>query len=280
MIVLIRIQDAFIALPLQSYGNSDSIRLFLHGYELFWTSSCSFELAMGELGGCGQFRMGGCRQSWVVGIVSGGFRWFWMVSDGLGWFRLVCCFSGYVFRIYETRKKFNCVIHTTSEKKPRTIRDLSSSLTEIFDGFHIVKIEAENNFKTLYSPIDIAYDPVKHFKIKINCFFLTNKCLDYRSRSIVDKKGKKIQHGKALQCYYCSNVYIRKVNCDKEIKHCSDIPVILYNFNTQTLITFEDNLNYKRGLHFVAYSEFETTASNSSQTLSFLTLSILLFIQI
>ena len=131
MIALIRIQDAFIALPLQSYGNSDSIRLFLHGYELFWTSSCSFELAVGELGGCGQFRMGGCRQFWVVGIVSGGFRWFWMVSDGLGWFRLVYCFSGYVFRIYETRKKFNCVIHTTSVKNNRTIRDMSSSLTEM-----------------------------------------------------------------------------------------------------------------------------------------------------
>ena len=87
-----------------------------------------------------------------------------MVSDGLGWFRLVCCFSGYVFRIYETRKKFNYLIHTTSEKKKKNhiIRHFSSSL--IFDGFHIVKIEVENNFKTLYSPIDIANDPVKDFK--------------------------------------------------------------------------------------------------------------------
>ena len=87
-----------------------------------------------------------------------------MVSDGLCWFRFVCCFSGYVFRIYETRNKFNYLIHTTSEKKNHTIRDLSGSLTEIFGGFHIVKIEAENNFRTLYSPIDTAYDPVKHFK--------------------------------------------------------------------------------------------------------------------
>ena len=55
---------------------------------------------------------------WVVGMISGGFRSFWIVSDGLGWFRLVCRFSGYVFRVYETRKKFNYLIHTTSEKKP------------------------------------------------------------------------------------------------------------------------------------------------------------------
>ena len=33
--------------------NFDSICLFLHGYELFWTSSCSFELVADGLGGCG-----------------------------------------------------------------------------------------------------------------------------------------------------------------------------------------------------------------------------------
>ena len=116
-------------------------------------------------------------------MVSGGFRLFWMVSDGLGWFRLVCRFSGYVFRIYETRKKFNYLIHTTSEKKSHNKRFVKF--------FHIVKIETENNFKTLYSPIDIAYDPVKHFKIKINCFFFTNKLLAYGSTYRVDKNDKK-----------------------------------------------------------------------------------------
>ena len=81
----------------------------------------------------------------MVGIVSGGFRWFWMVSDGLGWFRLVYCFSGYVFRIYETRKKFNCVIHTTSVKNNRTIRDMSSSLTEMkyLTVFILLKLKRE-----------------------------------------------------------------------------------------------------------------------------------------
>ena len=58
MIVLIRIQDAFIPLPLM--GNFDSICVFLHGYELFQTSSCSFELVAGGLSGCGYFWMGGC----------------------------------------------------------------------------------------------------------------------------------------------------------------------------------------------------------------------------
>ena len=128
---------------------------------------------------------------WVVADSFGWLGWLQVVSDGFGWFQMVSVgfdrfpvFSGYVFRIYETRKKFNYLIHTTSEKKSHNKRFVKF--------FHIVKIETENNFKTLYSPIDIAYDPVKHFKIKINCFFLTNKFLAYRSTYIVDKKGKKI----------------------------------------------------------------------------------------
>ena len=86
MIVLIRIQDAFFTLPLQSQGNFDSIWVFLHEYELFWTGSCSFELIAGWLGGGGQFSMSGC--GWFR-MVADGFRWFRMVSGGFGRFRMV-----------------------------------------------------------------------------------------------------------------------------------------------------------------------------------------------
>ena len=53
MIILIRNQDAFTPLPLRTQGNFDSISVFLHGYELFWTGSCSFELVAGGVGGGG-----------------------------------------------------------------------------------------------------------------------------------------------------------------------------------------------------------------------------------
>ena len=53
MIVLRKIQDVFTPLPLLAWGNSDSISVFLHGYELFWTGSCSFELVAGGLSGSG-----------------------------------------------------------------------------------------------------------------------------------------------------------------------------------------------------------------------------------
>ena len=54
-------------------GNFDSICVFLHGYKLFWTASYSFEPAVGGLGGCRDFWVGGC--GWFC-VVSDGFKWF------------------------------------------------------------------------------------------------------------------------------------------------------------------------------------------------------------
>ena len=39
--------------PFTVLGTFDSICVFLHEYELFWTGSCSFELIAGWLGGGG-----------------------------------------------------------------------------------------------------------------------------------------------------------------------------------------------------------------------------------
>ena len=65
----------------QNHSSSDShhsiahtpskICAFLHGYELFWDNSCSFELVVDELGGGGQFWVSVC-------------GWFWVVADGFG----------------------------------------------------------------------------------------------------------------------------------------------------------------------------------------------------
>ena len=82
----------------------------------------------------------------------------------------------------------------------------------------------------------------------------------------VDKKDKKIKHVKASQCYYCSNYFIRPDKYDKHIKHRSGILGILYNLDTQNLVTFEDNLKYKWDLPFVAYCDFETTAPTVGQS--------------
>ena len=96
MIVLIRIQDAFIPLPLQSYGNlvsPCSICVFLHGYELFRTGSCIVSswlwvssVAVDSLGLVVVDSFG-----WLglFQVVSGGFGWFQMVPVGFDWFAVL-----------------------------------------------------------------------------------------------------------------------------------------------------------------------------------------------
>ena len=43
-------------------------------------------------------------------------------------------------------------------------------------------------------------------------------------------------------------------------KCCSGKPGIVYNFNIQNIVTFEENLKYMGDLPFSAYADFETTA--------------------
>ena len=48
------------------------------------------------------------------------------------------------------------------------------------------------------------------------------------------------------------------------MEHCSGVPGIVYSFNNQNLVTFEDNLGYKGDLPVVVYINFETTAPTNS----------------
>ena len=44
------------------------------------------------------------------------------------------------------------------------------------------------------------------------------------------------------------------------MKHCSGKPGIIYNFNNQSLVSYEDNFKAKGDLPFCIYFDFETTA--------------------
>ena len=50
----------------------------------------------------------------------------------------------------------------------------------------------------------------------------------------------------------------------KDIEKCSGIPGIVYNFNNQNLVTFDENSKYKSDLPMVIYFDCETTAANDS----------------
>ena len=74
-------------------------------------------------------------------------------------------------------------------------------------------------------------------------------------------EGIKIKHCSAWQCYYCSINYGGKDKFDRHFHNCTGCPGYVYNFNTQSLLTFEENLKYKGDISLVEYINFETTGS-------------------
>ena len=159
-------------------------------------------------------------------------------------------------RVFELKEKFCCLIKQDSEKK-NLIRDLSSYIIEKFNGFNIVKIEFDRKLRQKMSPINTIYKPVKKEDEIIECFFSLKINLAYRSTFT---ENKKIRHGTAFQCYFCSNYYGRKDKFDRHIENCTGKPGYVYNFHIQSLLTFEENLKFKRDIPLTAYIDFETTA--------------------
>ena len=55
-------------------------------------------------------------------------------------------------------------------------------------------------------------------------------------------EGKRIKHSTVSQCYFCANYYIWKDKFDRHIENCTGLPGYVYNFNTQSLLMFDENL--------------------------------------
>ena len=136
--------------------------------------------------------------------------------------------------------KFRCSIKQDSEKKT-VFRELSSCIIEIFNGFNIVCVEVNKKLRQLFHPINIIYKPVKKCDEIINCYFSEKRNMAFRSSF---SKGTKIRHSTAWQCYFCSNYYRRKDKYDRHVENGTGRPAYFYNFNTQSLVAFEENLNF------------------------------------
>ena len=161
-------------------------------------------------------------------------------------------------RVFEFKQKFHCLIKQDSEKK-NVIRQLSACIIEKFNGFSIVRIEFDRKLRQKMSPIDIIYKPVKKEDETIECFFSSRMNLAYRA-TFSENKELKLKHSTAFQCYFCSTYYWRKNKFDRHIENCTGRPGFVYNFNTQNLLTFEENLKFKRDIPLTVYIDFETTA--------------------
>ena len=110
--------------------------------------------------------------------------------------------------------------------------------------------------KDLYS-INIIYKPVTLREEVVECFFSTKIRLAYRG---LHSKGDNSYIAHPWECYYCSTYFDHQTTFDKHIKNCSGKPGLIYDFNIQNLVSFEDNLKHKGDIPLCAYADFETTA--------------------
>ena len=106
-------------------------------------------------------------------------------------------------------------------------------------------------------PINIIYKPAEKPEKKILCYHSEDISKSYRNSC---SKGEKIFHGFAFECYYCSKFFARADRQKRHTENCSGIPGVLYSFNNQKLVTFEDNLGSKGDLPMAIYFDCQTTA--------------------
>ena len=162
----------------------------------------------------------------------------------------------FFLKVYELKEKLRSLVKQNPDKK-NIVRELSGCITNKYNGFNIVRLEQSKKIMRKFITIEIIYKPVKNCNEVINCYF-SNK-INLAFRSTFSENGI-LRHGTAFKCHFCSNYYGRKDKYDRHLDSCTGKPGYIYNFNTQSLITFEENLKYKSDISLSAYIDFETTA--------------------
>ena len=171
---------------------------------------------------------------------------------------------GYFLRVFELKKKFRHLFLKKPDEQ-KIVKQLSSCLTEKFNGFAIIRAEYEKKVRKEFWPIDIIYKPTRDVEIEPLCYYSTDITLAYSAcYPKKDSKSKKeyLQRSSKVQsCHYCNQFYVHNnTKFQRHIKHCSGKPDIIYNFTNQSLISYEDNFKSKGDLPFCIYFDFETTA--------------------
>ena len=77
--------------------------------------------------------------------------------------------SSYFLKVYELKKKLDT--WAWKLQKQTVVRQLSSCITEKFNGFNIISIEYGKKSRRKFKLIDIIYKPVKKADAEIKCCF-------------------------------------------------------------------------------------------------------------
>ena len=123
-----------------------------------------------------------------------------------------------------------------------------------------MRLEFDNEIRKEFTPVDIIYKPVKKENAILNCFFTDKLHLAYKAVYNETTKWDKLKSTCAFQCYFCGKFWTRQTKLATHMKNCLGKPGFIYNFQTRNLLTFEENLKFKRDVPLTSYIDFETTA--------------------
>ena len=147
-------------------------------------------------------------------------------------------------------------------KKPdqqKIVKQLSSCLIEKYNGFTMIRIEYEKKERKNFQQLDIIYKLTKDLETEPLCYFTTDISLDYSAYYL--RASKMTRATKVQSCHYWNHIFAHnQKKFERHLKHCSGKPGVIYNFNNQSLVSYEDNFKAKGDLPFCVYFDFETTA--------------------
>ena len=164
---------------------------------------------------------------------------------------------GYFFRVFELKNKFR-QLFMKEPKKQNIIRKISSCINEKYNGCQSASIEFTWKERKNFKPIDIIYIPTENPEFSSLCYFTEDISKAYTNFCNVKEKTKRAYS--CYECFYCRKCFLKKDRHKRHIENCAGVPGVIYNFNTKSLISFEDNFHAKGDLPFVLYFDFETTA--------------------
>ena len=125
-------------------------------------------------------------------------------------------------RVYKLKAKFCCLTIRNSNKN-KILREVSSCLTEKFNGFCVVPIEQEKKITKKFRRVYIIYKPIKKCNKLIECYY--SRCLNFGFRGkFTEGNQTKIKFCTTWQYYYCSNYYGRKDKFERQIENCASQP--------------------------------------------------------
>ena len=112
--------------------------------------------------------------------------------------------------------------------------------------------------KKYYKPLNIIYKLVSSIEQPVDYYLTSYMRNAYR---VVRSKGKRsLEATTAEQCYVCDKFFIQRKSLENHLKFCSSMPGLVYKFQNQNIISFEDNVKFMGEFPFAVYFDFETTS--------------------